>query len=316
MNRLTQLTLPAILICACGGEQLSQTWQLDRLRILGAKVTPAEPRPGEAVSFESLIFAPEGVELETVSWFSCLPVGANNFGCDLDPAILETLFEQFENLSEEELGQLFGMLFAVQGDIASLPDEPLYEPLKAAYYAGFSGFEPDFMLGWTAPEDALDGLSEREQKEGLSAITTLTAVPTNADNEDEFEIAYKRFPVSLADTPNHNPTMDILKVDGTMVNEVFYAESEKTYSISPVLSPDSVEDYDYVTPEGDIETRTEEPYFLWYTEGGSFDINFSLYPYSKVEWTAPKGPFEGIIISVIRDRRGGMDWEAIKVVVE
>ena len=212
-----------------------------------------------------------------VSWFFCLPTNASDFGCSLDPSILDALSTQFETLSDDDLAELFGALFAVGGDISSLPDEPLFEPLKSAYEAGFSGFEPDFMLGWKAPEDALDGLDERQQKEGLSAITTISAVPSETEDESDIEIAYKRFPVSLADTPNHNPKMDILKVDGTMVNEVFYAESEKSYTISPVLSPDSVEDYDYITPDGEVETRTEEPYFFGTQKVETLDINFSLF---------------------------------------
>ena len=39
MSRLSVLAIIAALMSGCGGEQLSQTWQLDRLRILGAKAT-------------------------------------------------------------------------------------------------------------------------------------------------------------------------------------------------------------------------------------------------------------------------------------
>ena len=42
----------------CVANQLSQSWQLDRLRVLGAQVEPAEPRPGETVSFTSLVYTP------------------------------------------------------------------------------------------------------------------------------------------------------------------------------------------------------------------------------------------------------------------
>ena len=109
--------------------------------------------------------------------------------------------------------------------------------------------------------------------------------------------------------------MDILKVDGTMVNGVFYAKEVKIVHHRSVLSPDSVEDYDYITPDGEVETRTEG-YFLWYTEGGTFDINFSLFHVLQCRVDRSQSPVRGVIISVIRDRRGGMDWEAIKVVVE
>jgi hypothetical protein len=307
-----------LLMFGCNGNNMAQEWQLDRLRVLGAKATPAEAQPGQHVDFESLIFVPEGSTLSGVSWFSCLPSSANNFGCSFDPSALDALSSQFESLSEEDIITLFITLQSVGGDVASLPDEALYAPLKEAYYAGFSGFEPELMLGWTAPEDALEGLSEAEQKEGLSALTTISAIPDGTEDESEIEIAYKRFPVSLADTPNNNPELIHILTDETPLSnaEVFYASSEKTHTLDPVISDDSIELYSYLTPDGVEEQREEQPYFLWYAEGGSFNTNFSLYPYNDIEWTAPKAPFEGHIISVIRDRRGGMDWAIIKVIVE
>ncbi len=64
------------------------------------------------------------------------------------------------------------------------------------------------------------------------------------------------------------------------------------------------------------ETRTEEPYFSWYTEGGSFDQPFSLHPSTDVEYTVPKEDFSGFLVVVMRDRRGGMAWQVLRVTNE
>ncbi len=59
------------LLLSCGGETLSQPWQLDRIRVLAVRPsvdeepdmvfgTRAEPRPGETLNFEALTYAPPG----------------------------------------------------------------------------------------------------------------------------------------------------------------------------------------------------------------------------------------------------------------
>ena len=61
----------AMIWSGCGGSEMAEEWQLDRLRILGAQATPAEPAPGETVTFESLVFVPEESELESLLWMAC-----------------------------------------------------------------------------------------------------------------------------------------------------------------------------------------------------------------------------------------------------
>ena len=65
----------------CSLESLSQSWELDRLRVLGVRAIPAEPQPGQETVFESLVYIPEGTELETTIWFACLPENGSEFGC-------------------------------------------------------------------------------------------------------------------------------------------------------------------------------------------------------------------------------------------
>jgi hypothetical protein len=284
-------------LAGCAAETLSQSWQLDRLRILAVQAEPAEPQPGDTVAFRSLVYVPFGQTLAGVLWFACLPSSADDFGCQLDPAITDALSGSGEDLSPEEQAALF----------------------QQAKDAGLIGFEPILSPSWQVPEDALEGLTEAEQVEGVSATINLTALPEDAEDDGDVEIAYKRLPISRATTPNHNPAFNGLLFEdarGDAVEQVegyFRVAQGQTYTITPLLTAGSIEDYVYVTSAGVAEDRTEEPFATWYAEGGSFDQTFSLHPYLDVEWTSPDKGFEGLVLAVLRDRRGGMAWLSIPI---
>ena len=274
------------LLLACTQDELSQNWQLYRTRILGAQADPPEAQPGQTVLFRSLVFSPESIE--SVVWFACLPDSATSFGCTIDPALLGGLQE-----GEEP-------------DINSLIE------------AGFAGAEPMFPASWTVPEDALDGLTEAQKNDGLSAFVTISAIPQDATEDSDFEVAYKRFPVSTSETPNNNPVIDNISIDTIpyQSDEIFTAIAGETYTLTPNFEERHVETYAFLNREGEFEDRIEEPYFSWFTEGGAFYQPISLYPNTGVEWTAPPTPFSGQIITVMRDRRGGMAWAWIQVEVQ
>lgn len=300
---MRSLLLVASLL-GCTTETLSESWQLDRLRVLGVQAEPAEPRPGDTVSFRSLVYVPYGQTLAGTVWFACLPEGSTDFGCTLDPSLTEALSGDLESLSQEEQMALF----------------------QQAQEAGLIGFEPLFSPTWTVPPDALDALAEDDRREGRSAVVNLTALPQDTEADGDVELAYKRVPVSLAETPNRNPVLS-----GVMVEEKTGEDNKATYSavepdggaftvtpgttyrLTPLLAEGSIETYSYRTTAQQEEERTEEPYLTWYAEYGQYDQPNSLFPILDVEWTAPKGGFEGVLVAVIRDRRGGMDWASLTV---
>jgi hypothetical protein len=290
----------APLFSGCGVDQLSQTYELDRLRILGVRATPAEPRPGDSVSFEAYTYDPDDSELG-ILWFGCLPTSADEFGCEIDPSVLDSLAStDFAGLTKEEIAKLYDQLVA----------------------AGVIGLEPLFPATWTAPADALAGLDEIQALEGVSAVVTLQAVPfATAEGgtieDDDVELAYKRVPISLAKTPNNNPEVLGLAFDGTILQDGGRVEVGHLaqYSIEPAVPDEAIETYTFVGGTGAGEARTEEPYFTYYAEGGEFDQPFSLWPSSIAYWTAPEEPGEYEIRCVMRDRRGGMAWAKLTAVV-
>ena len=287
-----RLFVPSIaaLLAGCAVSEMSDSWVIDRTRILAVKAEPAEPGPGDTVGFEALIVSPE-VEIETVIWIGCLVDDLDSFGCTIDEEILGDLGDlDPENMSMEELMEL-------------------YETLQEA---GLMGVWPFMEPSYTVPEDILDELTETERNEGLVLFTQLTAMPEGAEDEDDMELGLKRVPVSDAATPNHNPVIDHLLFDGVEIANGLSVEVDagQTYTLEPMLSDDSIEDYQFLTAEDEWEERTEEPYFSVFIQEGTLDTVNTLYPHSDFDWTAPSDPEleDQTIWIVVQDRRGGMNW--------
>lgn len=290
-----------LLLLGCDNplDDLSQSWQIDRLRVLAVAAEPAEPRPGDTVTFTSLVVSPV-VPVEMVTWFACLPESSDSYGCEIDSSILDDLQgTDFSSMTPEELAALYEQLVA----------------------AGLIGVEPYFAPTWQIPSTALDSLSESERLEGLSALVNVTAIPTGDDlTEADLELAYKRVVVSEAVTPNHNPGLVGLEVDGRAVDPTERVEATpgSTLELTLVFAADAIETYQYVLDDGTVESRTEEPYLTWYTQDGTFDQTATLSPDFTVEYTAPEQPAnaEFSVWVVVRDRRGGMAWAELPLRVE
>lgn len=297
MSKTWFLRLFSVQICAlgCSVQDMAQTWQLDRLRVLATQSEPAEAQPGDTVAFQSLVYQPPGASLEGVVWFGCLGDNATSFGCTIDPELLDGLDEPPSDPSEQ---------------IAWFTE--LQE-------AGLLGFEPSLPPSWTIPEDALENLNDEDKVEGISAFLNLTAIPTESEDAETVEVAFKRYPISLNPEPNQNPMLSHFLINGTEYNidETPRVSVGGTLKLDVAFEDGAIQEYTYTNPNtGESESRTESPYLSWYTETGTFDNFVSLIPYTSVEWTAPDTPTRSHIIVTVRDRRGGMDWIQFDITVE
>lgn len=270
-----------LLLLACTSDELSQAWEIDRLRVLAVAAEPAEPRPGDHVTFSSLVVSPDPIA--AVVWTVCADPESDEFGC------------------------------AASFDTTALSDDPGSFDVEDFEAAGGIGIEPYFAPEWEVPVDLLDDLDADARLEGVTSLINLVAVPEAEElDESDLEIAFKRVPVSEAPTPNHNPTLTGFRIDGNEIpaGAVAALAAGQTYEIEPILAEDAVETYTYRTQDGEDEEREEEPYLSWYLVEGTFDQPNSLYPYLSVNYTAPEEPAadEGSLWVAIRDRRGGMGW--------
>ena len=297
-------------LLACEAQDLSQPFIVDRTRLLGLQAEPAEPAPGDQVTFSSLAVDPVAGGIEAVTWIGCLiEDSSSSFGCNPDYAAIEDLL-------------------AV--DVDSLPPQEQLAWFQDLRAAGFLGVEPDFTPGLTVPEDLLEGLTEDEQQEGKNYILTVSALPVGLEDLENFEdvgdeaigeVGMKRMPVSLGETPNNNPEVVSMRIEDEHVlldGDTLTVTHGQTYSLEPLLSEASIEDYVFVNSDGETENRTEEPYFTYYSTHGSFDNPYGLAPFFEANWTAPVDPPDDdvTIWMVIRDRRGGMAWSTLHIVVE
>lgn len=274
---------------------LTPAWKIDRLRVLAIRAEPPEVRPGETATFEALVLDPEG-DAAATAWLACPPEDDDGvgFGCGLDGSI----------------------------DF-SAPDPSGFAD------AGVIGFEPFLQPEYTATEDDLAGVAEDERSEGTYVLVQIAVLPPSvlqgegeADPDvggqggfdfNEVEVAYKRLIVSEAPTPNANPAIDAFTVDGQVVPEqtTILVDPGRDYEIGMNLLDGTVETYQFVTDDGDIEERTEEPYVTWYTDGGEMRESATLFPFLDATWRAPEADAditEGTWWGVVRDRRGGMTW--------
>lgn len=300
-SRTAPLLVALVLLSGCDGLGLSQAYQVDRLRILAVAADPAEPQPGDVVTFTSLVVSPDA-PVGLTTWFTCTDAGS--YGCSPDEDLLASL-QDTSGLTPEELAALYAELQA----------------------AGLIGAEPFLAPSWTVPDDYLDALTDDEKLEGTTAIVTVTAIPTVEGDTasldtaiEDIEVAYKRVPVSLATTPNHNPTILGLTIDDVAITPgaTVTLTRGQTYAISCELADDALEDYVYVNETGVAEDRTEEPYFSWYLQEGSFDQSNTLWPYTAIEYTVASDAAmtEQSLWVVVRDRRGGMAWIEQKLAIE
>lgn len=276
---------PPLLMLGCSTSDLAQSWQIDRLRVLAVAAEPAEPRPGDVVTFSSLTVSPD-VPWAASVWIACLDPSDSSMGCSIDPSLLDGI---------------------AAGD-AITPEQQ-----QALLDAGLIGVEPYFAPTWTVPLDALDALEADARLEGVTAFINITAIPDQDPvDERDLELAYKRVPVSEALTPNHNPAVLGLTVDGVAVpaSASLLLDPGQSYELAPILADDAVEDYVFRNSAGEDEDRTEEPYVSWYLQEGRFDQPFSVSPDLGRVYTAPAEPAhaEASIWFVVRDRRGGMGW--------
>lgn len=283
---------------------LSPSWLIDRLRVLAIRADPPEVRPGELVTFEALVVDPSGDD-NLIIWLACPPEdeGGVGFGCEIDPNL------DLENADFEELAE-----------------------------SGLIGFEPLIPPVYVPEEDLLDDLTEEERQEGINVLVQVTAFPggledldpTSGDLDDidfnAVEAAYKRLIVSEASTPNTNPTVAAITVEGVEMplGSALRIDPFQEYRIGVVVPDSSLEEYEFVNRDGVVEQRVEEPYASWYSTGGTVLEPYTLHPFWEATWRSPKvckgedddpddclvegKTHQGSIYGVVRDRRGGMDW--------
>ncbi len=253
---------------------LEQSWFIDRARLLSVRAEPAEPRPGDAVTFEALLVDPNET-IETTLWITCPESDDADFGClgdeqeiigiePIQPPAWTVPDDILDELPEEE--RLEGRNILVQ--VTGLPQIDDFENLD------------------------LEELDFNEIEAGYKRIVVSEALTPN--NNPAFGRPF---------------TVDQLEVPEDAVLEV---DPEQDYEIGVFVTDDTIEEYVFVNSDGIAEDRVEEPYVAWFATDGTVIEPFTLYPFLEMTWRSPaESGVEGTIWAVMRDRRGGQAWKQI-----
>jgi hypothetical protein len=160
----------------------------------------------------------------------------------------------------------------------------------------YTGLADDF-VDVTVPVGIFTGRSAREQFNGVSYIVIF-----NFTVDGKEVSAFKRI-VATNRSPsdfNQNPSGSSILLNGSAITT---APSKN--DILEVTS-NLPQTYEYITLDGNTETRTEELTVAWFVTQGEFDkpksdVNESV----KYLGSAPTVP--SIVLTVVRDNRGGVE---------
>ena len=195
---------------------LDQSWLVNKPRILAARAEPAEPRPGDVVTFEALFPDPTG-EITTTLWVACPP-------------------------SDEA-----DLLVACMPDIEATTATKGEEPSNGALIIGVQpGFEPTYEV----PLNVLDQAEDKNEGEIITIqIVGMPDIDLEMDTGTEldlnvFKIATKGLVVSEALTPNNNPVVVDFFVNGASVDgQTVKIEVDTTITLEAKLKDESLQSY-------------------------------------------------------------------------
>lgn len=275
--------LSALPLCGCLTQDLDPSWLLDRTRVLAVAAEPAEPAPGDTVTFTSLVVDPEQEPL--VLWVGCVLESSNSYGC----------------VPDEE---------------GFLGIEPLLPPSLAVPETLLDDLEEDRRVEGKNYILTLSALAEDTDLSDPESITEDSVLEVAYKRMPVSESATPNHN-PVFDRLILDDAFDVHPGDTVVVSQ------GQTYDLDPRLTAESIEDYVYVNNDGEAEDRVEEPYFTFYVTDGSLLPSYSLYDAetdstTTTEWTAPVAPDspEVTLWIVARDRRGGMAWTRVDFVVE
>lgn len=276
------------LALACSTPQFTQEWLVDRTRVLAVRADPPEAAPGATVTLSALVVDPAGDP--TVAWMVCtVPIDCPDYA-------------------------------AIQGlaaaDTSTMTAEELATWQAEAAAAGFLGFgvalSPTLIVMGGGPPPGDSGGPDTGDTASIPTSSDMTlvldAIPVGKELADvtlgdpeATELATKSLTVGTSDTPNQNPTVDTLTVDGESAATVGRGD---VVPLNVALTAGAAETY--TDDEGAVQT--EEPTVSYYVSAGTLTQSSASAEDAEVSWTAPESAGTARVWAVVRDGRGGMAW--------
>ena len=355
-------------IIGCNLLELTTPSQVVRPRVAGIRATPAEINIGESTQLDALFVQPAGDESEWGAlWFSCVEAGGargclgggsfldgfgaadgSSAGDDDDSAdspssalpddprdvqfSAEATFtytahgtvieEAWAALTPEE--RVEGLVVLVSVNYVPRSQERLQELLLTVIFAEQNG---DPAAGEAAAAELTELVSD-----GINAARRIVISDKTADQPATIDCPVQEL------LPNQNPEIEGLllhvaedgKDQGLALGQVTFVAPEDVLVLRPALGEGSIEDYLYITTDGETLCRQESPYFAWITNAGILGSDYSfLADEGDLDEVAGRLKINRLTLPeeaelpphsdlwlVARDRRGGIDWKHFDILRE
>lgn len=171
-------------------------------------------------------------------------------------------------------------------------------------------------VSWTVPDDFLEDLTPEEAELGRDIYVVFGVELEGLDRppeEGEHDISFKRVRVSTNPSPNTNPRIDALLVDGSASERPLTVQGGTESELLAVPSETSIQEY-----EAAGEMHREDMRYTWLVTKGAIGDPVSwgdVGGVSATSWRVPqKGPL--MLWVVLRDGRGGTAWAFQPVEIE
>ena len=147
------------------------------------------------------------------------------------------------------------------------------------------------------PSNFLQGKSEFEKFNGVDYLVIFNF----SSGGEQLLSSFKRIKVSTRPVKNTNPSL------GTVSSVEIESENQELV----VRNSSTKETFDFYSLSGNLEQKDEVMYLSWFTSNGEID-NAQIYADESSELTFDNDlPSEAVIVVILRDGRGGSDFEII-----
>jgi len=333
---LLALAAWALLLPACG-KDLPDPTLVDRLRVLALKVEPPELRGPRRIEAELSVLAvrPKGEIVQQLRWYRCSDwdLNSNSFMCP------------FNGLGSEELGSGETLTYSVDpDDLLELAKE------QARQLAPDRAEEVDLLVEMIGVWDTVNvsAIAGDERVESTKRIVI------SGESAGQAAMVMSQFPGSEECKelgpdvpPNSNPVLIEMRYRHTETGEAGLLDdvgsvtilADEELELRPIVDWESLEPYPQIDVLAELpvcRASEEFPIVSWFCDGGKLLEGDTAVPPAQTEaeredpnrlarlytyWTAPAEkdiPLDGLVRcwAILRDGRGGTDWQGFAIRVE
>jgi hypothetical protein len=291
------------LALACGTDFVSAS-QVSSLRILGVRAEPAEPRPGQPVTLQTLVVDPTRPgAASAILWLGCAPTAnSTSSACSNTDALLSLTSASDGGLPEGV------SLLGLGPQVVTQTPTNVFGPDAGALDRQTGVLASAVLIAVAAPPPTTE-----EEANALFDRVRNKEVPN--------QLALFRYPVSESDAPNHNPVLDAYVVNGETLPKGGTVRLQAPDASVDLAVPDTdFEPYVQHAPAGDL-ARTETLAARYYASQLLVDTEAVQVRGTTVEKLSPGGIGSdganraGHLWTVVRDTRGGQSWIDAKTYV-